>query len=451
MNVTETLNQGLKREFRIVVPAADLRSKLDAKLDEVRAKAQLPGFRPGKVPVTHLKRLYGKQFMAEVVNDTVTESTRSVATERKLKLANEPKLTLPEDEKEIEAIIEGGRDLAYTMALEVLPVVELKDFKGLKVTRDVTEVTEDDVAKALERIVEQNRPFEAKAGPATTGDKVTMNYAGSIDGVAFEGGASDGADVVIGSGTLIPGFEDGLVGAKAGEKRTVAVTFPENYGAAELAGKAASFAVEVTAVETPGKVTVDDDFAKTLGMDSLDKLKGAIKDQIARDDAARSRQRVKRRLLDALDADYRFDLPETLVEQEFEIIWRNVTADMERAGRSFADEDTTEEKARVEYRGIAERRVRLGLLLAEIGEKNTIKVSDEEVQRALFERARQYPGNERRVLEYYQKNPGAVAELRAPIFEEKVVDFILELATVTETKVGRDALYADEEEPAKAA
>ena len=448
MQVTETLNQGLKREFRIVVPATDLTGKLEAKLEEMRARANIPGFRPGKVPTSHLRRLYGKSVMADIVNDTVNESTKEVATSHQLKLANEPKIALPEDQKEIEGVIEGRADLAYTMSLEVLPKIEVGDFRGITLTREVAEVAESDIAAALDRLVEQNRPFVPRdeGEAAALGDKLTIDYRGTIDDVAFPGGTAEDADLVLGSKMFLPGFEEQLVGLKAGESGELTVNFPADYPAANLAGKEAVFAVTVKAVAKPGEVAVDDEFAKTLGLDSLDKLKTAIRDQIAREDTARSRQRVKRKLLDALDAEYRFELPESLVEQEFEVIWRNLSADMERAGKTWADEDTTEEAARAEYRGIAERRVRLGLLLAEIGEKNNISVAEDEVQRALYDRARQYPGQERRVLEFYQKNPSAIAELRAPIFEEKVVDFVLELATVSESKIAREALYKDEDE-----
>jgi trigger factor len=453
MQVTETLNQGLKREFRVVVPAADLNGKLAAKLDELRGRANLPGFRPGKVPVAHLKRLYGKSVMAEILNDTVTESTRSLAVERKLKLANEPKVSFTEDQQEIEAVIEGKGDFAYTMALEVLPGIELKDFKAVKLQRQVAEVTDADVEAALGRIADQNRPYAAKpeGAAAETGDKLTIDFRGAIDGEVFEGGSAEGATLVIGSGMFIPGFEDQLVGAKAGEAREVKVTFPEGYAAQALAGKDAVFAVTVREIAAAGEVAVDDAFAKTLGMESLDKLKAAIRDQIGREDAAQSRRRIKRKLLDALDAEYRFELPETLVEQEFEVIWRNMTAEMQRANRSFEDEGTTEDAARADYRAIAERRVRLGLLLAEIGERNQIKVSDEEVQRGMVERVRQFPADQqRKAFEFLSKTPQALAEIRAPIFEEKVVDFVLELAEVDEVKVAREDLFKDDEEAAPA-
>lgn len=450
MNVTETLSEGLKREFRIVLPAADLSSRLDAKLEEIKTRANLPGFRPGKVPVSYLKRVYGKSVMADLINEAVQDTTRSITSERELKLANEPKITFPEDQTEIEAAIAGTGDLAYTMMLEVLPQITIGDFKSISLVKEVTEVSDADVEQSLQRIAEQNKPYlpRPEGEAAAQGDKLTIDYVGTIDGEAFEGGSAEGAELVLGSKSFIPGFEEQLIGTKEGDARDLEVTFPADYPAEHLAGKSARFAVKVKGVAAPSEVTLDDEFAKTLGLDSLDKLKAAIRDQIAREDAARTRGKVKRKLLDALDAEYQFDLPSSLVDQEFDIIWRNMTADMERASRSFADEGTTEDEARVDYRKIAERRVRLGLLLAEIGERNQIKVPDDEVNRALFERARQFPGQERKVIEFYRGNPQALAELRAPLFEDKVVDFLLELASVTEKRVDRASLFAEEPEAA---
>jgi trigger factor len=268
--------------------------------------------------------------------------------------------------------------------------------------------------------------------------------------VPFQGGSAEGTDLVIGSNTFIPGFEPQLIGAAVGDDVEVKVTFPAEYQAAHLAGKDAVFAVKVQAIAAPGEVKIDDEFAKTLGLESLAKLEEAIRSQMSNDYAGVSRRKVKRKLLDALDGAYRFDLPEGLVDQEFDIIWRNLTTDMERAGQTFEQEGTTEEKARAEYRTISERRVRLGLLLAEVGDKGQIKVGDDEMNRALFERARQFPGQERKVVEFYRENPDALAQLRAPIFEEKVVDYILELASVTETKVSKEDLLKEDEEEAKA-
>jgi len=275
---------------------------------------------------------------------------------------------------------------------------------------------------------------------------VTVSYAGKIDGEAFEGGTGDDIVVNVGSNTFIPGFEEQLIGIAAGESRTVKVRFPNNYLAEKLAGKDAEFEVTAKAIEAPGEVTVDDAFAKSLGLESLDKLKDAIKDRLTREHAAASRQKLKRVLLDRLDELHKFDAPPTMVEDEFNNVWRTVLSDLEGQNKSFADEGTTEEKAKAEYRAIADRRVRLGLVLAEIGEKNNIKVTDEELSRAAADRARQFPGQEQQVWEYYRKNPQALASLRAPIYEEKVVDFIVELASVTDKPVSREELFREEED-----
>lgn len=447
MQVTETHSEGLKHEFRVVVPASDLDSKLFSRLEELKGRVRINGFRPGKVPLDHLKRIYGRAVMAETIEETVRDANNSIASEHGFKLAIEPKVTLPTEESEVKAMVEGKADLSYTVSMEVLPQIELADFKGLTLEKLTAEVSDAEVDEALQRVVDQNRPFQPKeeGAAAEKGDKVTVSFVGTIEGVPFEGGAADDIAVEIGSGTFIPGFEEQLEGSKAGETRTVTATFPPNYLNAKLAGKTAQFEVTVKSIEAPGAVTVDDEFAKSLGLETLDKLRQAIKDRLAQEHAAVSRRRVKRALLDQLDERHRFELPPTMVEEEFQNVWRTVMGDLQSQGRTLADEDTTEEAAQAEYRKIAERRVRLGLVLAEIGEKNNIKVSDEEVTRALIERARQLPGQEQRVWEYYRNNPNALASLRAPIYEEKVVDFLLELAKVTETKVTRDELYKEDE------
>jgi trigger factor len=450
--VTETLAEGLKREFKIVVPAATLSGLMMAKLTEMKDRVQINGFRPGKVPMPHLKKLYGKSVMADVINDQVSVTTKSLTEERGFKLAMQPKVTLPEEQAEVEAVLDGQSDLSYGMAFEVLPKIEVGDFKTISLEKLVVPVTDAEIDEAMKRIADQNRPFEAKDGAAAKDDQVTMDYEGSIDGVPFDGGKDSDANLVLGSGMFIPGFEDQLIGKKAGDSVSVKVAFPADYQAANLAGKDAVFAVTVKLVSAPGSVTVDDAFAKTLGMESLDKLKDAIRDQIGRDYNMVSRAKVKRKLLDALDSSYTFELPPTLVDQEFEIVWRNVTNEMQQNGKSFADEDTTEEAAKADYRKIAERRVRLGLLLAEVGEKAQVQITDEEVNRALIERVRQFPGQERQVYDFYRNNPNMLAELRAPLFEEKVVDYILELANVTEKTVDKATLTAmDEAEEAPAA
>jgi len=453
MQVTETINQGLKREYRVVVTAADLGAKVNQYLNDLKNRVRLNGFRPGKVPVDHLKRLYGRAAMAEVIETTVRDANAKIVSEHGLKLAAQPKVNLPEEQSAIEGVINGQADLDYTVAIEVIPVITLTDFKDIALERPAASVAEAQVEEALARIADQNKPYAAKAdgAKAEQGDRVTISFTGTLDGKAFEGGTGEDIVVQIGSGGFIPGFEEQLVGLGAGETRTVTVTFPTNYLNAELAGREAVFQVTAKAIEAAGTVTVDDVFATSLGLESLAKLRDAVKDRLQRENTAVSRRKVKRALLDELDKRHKFEAPATLVEAEFDNVWQAITGDLKQQNRTFEDEGTTEEKAREEYRGIAERRVRLGLVIAEIGDRNGISVSDEEVSRAAVERARQIPGREQEVWNYYRKNPDALASLRAPIFEEKVVDFILELARVTEKQVSREDLYKDDEGAADAA
>ena len=447
MQVTETLSEGLKREFKVNVPASELDAKVNARLDELKARVRIDGFRPGKVPVSHLKRVYGRSAMAEVIEATVRDANNQIVSERGFKLAAEPKVTMPEEKDAIEQLINGKTDLNYTMAVEIVPPITLANFKDIKLTKLATDVAESEIDEGIARIAEQNKPYTPKGEgqKAAKDDRVVISYAGTINGEAFEGGAGDDAAVLIGSNTFIPGFEDQLIGIAAGETRTLKVKFPEHYQAQQLAGKDAEFVVTAKSIETPGKVNIDEDFAKSLGLESLAKLRDAVKDRISRDHAAASRQKIKRALLDELDKLHKFDPPPSLVEEEFQRVWKSVLQELETEKKTFADENTTEDKAKAEYRTIAERRVRLGLVLGEIGEKNNITVSDDELSRAIMQQASQFPGQEKRVWDFYRGNPQAVAGLRAPIFEEKVVDFLLELAEVTEKKVPREELYKDQE------
>jgi trigger factor len=385
--------------------------------------------------------------MAETIEAAVRDANAQIVTERGFKLVRDPKVTLPEEKDAVEQVIEGKSDLAYTVAIEILPPIELADFKGIQLERLNAEVAESEVDEAVARIAEQSRPFAARpeGGKAESGDRVVIDFTGKMDGTPFEGGTGGDVTVHLGSGTFIPGFEDQLVGVAAGEKRTVNVTFPQVYPAAHLAGKNAEFDVTVKAIEAPQAVTVDDEFAKSLGLESLAKLREMVKERLTREHAGMSRQRVKRKLLDELDARHKFEPPPSLVEDEFNNVWKTVLDDLQSRKRTFEDEGTTEEKAKEEYRGIAERRVRLGLVIAEIGERNNIKVTDEEISRAVMERARQVPGREQEVWNFYRNNPDALASLRAPIFEDKVIDFILELASITEKTVTREELYKDDE------
>jgi trigger factor len=451
MQVTETLNTGLKREIKVVVPAGDMESKLVARLTDAKDKVRLNGFRPGKVPVQHLRKMYGKSFMAEVVNEILNDSTRSILADRGEKAAMQPEITMTEDEKEAEKVLSGGVDFEFSLAYEVIPPIEIKDYAGIKVTRQVYDVPESEIEEQMKRVAESARAYEAKAGKAESGDRVTIDFAGSIDGEAFEGGTAEDQPLVLGSNQFIPGFEDQLIGVKAGDDKTVKVTFPEDYGAAHLAGKDAEFAVKVKEVAKPNELELNDELAKNLGLESLERLHEIVKSQIESQFGALTRQKVKRELLDSLDEAYKFEAPSKLVDAEFENIWRQVTNELEQTGKTFADEDTTEEEAREEYRLLAERRVRLGLVLAEIGEKAEIQVTDEEMQRAMIEYVRGVPANQQReVFEFYRNNPNALANLRAPLFEEKVVDHMLAQIDVTDKKVSKEELLAEDEEEGSA-
>ncbi|HEY8441697.1 MAG TPA: trigger factor [Xanthobacteraceae bacterium] len=453
MEVTETLSDGLKREFHIQIPAADLEARVSQRLNELKDRVQLRGFRPGKVPVTHLKKMYGKAVMAETIDAIIRELNGKIVSDRGLKLATEPKVTLPDQESAVDKLMGGQSDLDYTLALELLPQIELADFKGMKLERMVANVTDAEVDEAVGKIAEQNRPFSAKAAGAKAerGDRLVIDFNGRVDGKWFEGGTGTDVVVNLGTGSFLPGFEDQLTGAAAGEQKQIKVTFPSEYSNAQLAGKDAEFDVTVKSIGTPGAVSMDDAFAKTMGLESLDRLKQAVRERLQRDLTAASRQRLKRQLLDQLDERHKFALPPTLAEQEFNNVWNAVEGDLKAQNRTFADEGTTEEKAREEYRAIADRRVRLGLVLAEIGEKNGISVSEQELSRAVVARAQQVPGHEQQLWDYYRKHPEALASLRAPIFEDKVIDFLIELADVTEKHVSREELERDEEEEKPAA
>jgi trigger factor len=448
MQVTETTSEGLKREFRVTVAATELDARLTERLTEMKDRVRINGFRPGKVPVDHLRKIYGRAVMAETIEQMVRETNSKIVTDRGLKLAMEPQVSLPEDKGEVEQVITGKTDLSYTVAVEVVPQITLTDFKAIKLEKIVAEVTDLDVDEGVRRLAEQNRTYAARpdGAKAESGDRVIISFNGTVNGEAFEGGSAENVPVKLGANGLLPGFEDQLVGIAAGETRTVNATLPPDYPNQKLAGQLASFEVAAKSVEQPNDLVMDDAFAVSLGLESLDKLRQAVKERIAQEYAGASRQKLKRQLLDKLDGLHKFEAPPSLVEQEFTNVWNTVLADLKAQNRTFEQEGTTEEKAREEYRSIADRRVRLGLVLAEIGDRNSIKVNDDEVSRAVMERARQYPGREREVWDYYQKNYNALASVRAPIFEEKVVDFIVELADVVETKVSKDELFREDEE-----
>ena len=457
MQVTETLSEGLKREFKVVIEAADLNNRLDAKLDEIKGQVQLKGFRPGKVPKSHLKKTYGKSVMSDVIQETVTETSQKAIEERELKPALQPNIEL---DGEVEPVIEGTADLAYKLTFEVMPEFDLPDFSVLKLSRPVVEVSDEEVDESIARMAEQQQNFEPKdeKAKAEDGDRLTIDFLGKVDDVAFEGGTAEGASLVLGSGQFIPGFEEQLVGAKAGDDVTVNVTFPDEYGAEHLAGKDAVFDVKVKEVAGAVETKIDDEFATQMGLESLDALKEALKGRIGEDYGRVSRNRVKRSLLDELDGLLDFELPPTMLEQELEQIIQQAQSEKAHSAEDddpeqdhdhdHSDVEITDEE-KEEYKTIAARRVRLGLLLSEVGTQNEVQVTQDEVNRAIAEQARNFPGQEQQVFQFYTQNQQAQAQIRAPLFEDKVVDYILELAKVTDETVTREALMEDPDAPAE--
>ncbi len=455
MQVTQTLSEGLKQEFKVVLPAGDLAAKLETQLAEMRAKAQIKGFRPGKAPISHLKKLYGKSLMSEVLQEAVNEANRKIVDDNKLRIAAEPKLDFPGGQDEVEKALEAAGDFSFVVTFETLPSFELGSFDDISLERPIAPVTDEDIEKSIQALVDRVREYEPKpeGAKAEKGDKLTIDFTGKLDGVAFEGGTGGDVDLVLGSGSFIPGFEDLLDGAAAGEQRLVKVRFPDEYSAKNLAGKDAEFDVTVKALEAPKAAEIDDEFAKKYGFDSLDALKTAVRGNLEADFEKASRDKFKRALLDALDARYKFDLPSSLVENEFAGIWREYEAERQRAGQAETEANKNEDETRAEYRAIAERRVRLGLVLAEIGQKAGVTVEDKDLTDAVVERARQFPGQEKEVWDFYRKNENALASLRAPIYEERVVAHLAGIIGVSEKIVTREELFAeeDEEKPSAAA
>ncbi|MDE2463064.1 MAG: trigger factor [Alphaproteobacteria bacterium] len=448
MQITETANESLRREFRIVIGAKDLDERLSGRIAEIQPQVHLKGFRPGKAPVSFLKKTYGKSMMSEIIEAAVQESVQKAVTENALKPAFPPSPDLVSD---LAQVVEGKSDLEFNVKIDLMPEFEITDPAKLKVEKLVAPVSDEDVEEALKNLAQQVRTYSdrAEGEDAEKDDQVTIDFVGRVDGEEFEGGKAEGFQLTLGSGQLIPGFEDQLIGAKVGDTRLVDVTFPADYGAEKLAGKQAQFDVTVHAVKRPDEVTIDDELAKKLGLDSLGTLKDRVRDQMKADYARASRLHLKRRILDALDAGHSFELPPTMVENEFNAIWKQVEEELKRDGKSAEEEGKSEDELKAEYRAIAERRVKLGLVLARLGEQNGIQVSQEELNRAIMDQARRFPGQEQQVFQYYTQNAAAQAELRAPIYEEKVVDFIAELAQVDERPVSREILFLDPDEAAE--
>ena len=437
MQVTQITAEGLKREYRISVPAADIEGKMAARLDEVGREVRVPGFRAGKVPLAILRQRFGDAVRGEILQSAIVDATSSTIEDEGIRPAMQPEIG--------DLKFDDGEDLEYTLNLELLPEIEPADFSALELERMVVEAEEGEVAEALERLASQHRHFSpAEEGAAAKdGDEVTIDFVGSIDGEPFEGGAADGFVLRLGSGQFVPGLEEQLVGAMSGATQTVGIDFPEDYPNEELRGRAASFAVEVKEVRTPDETGVDDELAKHLGFDDLGALKAAIGGQIEGEYERASRARLKRDLLDRLADSHSFELPPGMVTREFDTIWSQIEEAREKDNLDDEDKDLSEDDLRARYRGIAERRVLLALLLSEVGRANNIRVTEDEITRAMAEQARMFPQREAEIYEFYRENPEAMQSLQAPIFEDKVVDFIIEMARVTDRTVAIDELRAE--------
>ena len=437
MQITETANEGLKRAYLITIPASEIDDRIKAEVKRIAPQVRMPGFRPGKVPANLVRKMHGEQLHAQVVNDTIQSSVDELMKDKGLRPAMQPTVALKDG-------YDQGKDAEIDVSLEILPEIDTPDVEGIKLERLVVPVDESAIDETLQRIADQNKTFKdaAKTKKAAEGDQVIIDFVGSIDGVEFEGGKAEDAPLVIGSGTFIPGFEDQLKGVKTGDEKVVKVTFPEEYQAEHLAGKDAEFAVTVKAVKTPEDSKIDDEFAKNLGFESADKLRELVKAQMEQETAGLTRTQMKRQLLDALAAGHDFAVPEGMVDAEFEQIWQQLTQEASREEDPEAALKEIEGE-RDDYRRIAERRVRLGLLLSEIGQANGVQISSQEMSMLMQQAAQQYrPEDRERFMQFIQNEPMAAAQLRAPLYEDKVVDFLFEKAEIEEREVTREELEA---------
>ncbi|SLJ86563.1 trigger factor [Novosphingobium mathurense] len=435
MQIVETTNEGLKRAYTVTIPAKDISARVEGEIKKIAPQVRMPGFRPGKVPANLVKKMHGEAIHREALNTTIREAMDKLVADNALRPAMNPDVALGEG-------YEQGKDAELTVSLEVLPVIAAPAIDGLKLEKLIVPVAESAVDEAVERIASQQQRFETKDGAAEDGDQVIIDFTGKLDGVEFEGGKAEKAPLVIGSGRFIPGFEEQLVGIKAGDERTITVTFPEDYQAENLKGKETTFDIVAHEVKAPAETKIDDDFAKELGLEGLDQLKELLKGQLEQETAGLTRTAMKRSLLDQLAAGHDFDVPPTMVEAEFSQIWQQLTheASHEEDPEAALKEIEAEKD---DYRKIAERRVRLGLLLSEIGQTNGVEVSQQEMSMLVSQAAQQYrPEDRQRFMEYVANDPMMAAQLRAPLYEDKVVDFLIEKAEVTEREVTRDELQA---------
>lgn len=440
MQLIEKLNDGLKRELEVVVTAQSLLEELNQKISEAKSTVNLKGFRPGKVPETYLRNTYGKSFMAQIINDKISNIPEQIISKRREKLAMRPEFELNEDESVIEKVIAGKEDLIVKVKYEILPDYKIKDFTSYKIKRPIVDVPEEEVNKQVEQVLSSTREFTEKKSKAALGDRVTMDYVGKIKGVAFDNGSDKDAHLILGSKNFIPGFEEQLVGLKAGDNKEIEVTFPQEYNASELAGQEATFEVNIKKVESAKELVIDDEAAKKLGVESVEKLKELIKSQLEHRYGSVTRQKVKRQILDLLAADYDFELPQNLLEQE--------AKNVEKHFKQNAEATLTKEEEQ-EYKDIAIRRVRLGLLISKIAEESKIEVTKDELQRAMFQQIQNYPGHEKEMLKLFQNNAEILNSLKAPILEDKVIDYIISKSDVTDETVSVKALLKDDDEDVK--
>ncbi|MET0295628.1 MAG: trigger factor [Phenylobacterium sp.] len=448
MQIVEKSGEGLSRVYGVTVPAKDLAERLEARIAEITPQLNIKGFRPGKVPPAHVKRLHGRALMAEVLQQTLDETTQKVLDDNNLRPAGQPDL---KPEGDLQQVVEGNADLTYELAVDLMPEFEPVDPATLSLTRLVHEPTDEDVEEAVQELAKQNGTYEPRTGKtvkAKDGDQVVIDFIGRIEGEAFEGGTAADVPLVLGSGQFIPGFEEQLVGAKPDSDLTVKVNFPDDYQAANLAGKEAEFEVKVKEVKAPVEAAIDDELAKRLGTDDLATLKSLVRENLAQQYAPMTRFKLKRALLDQLDSKHDFPLPPKMVEAEFAAIWSQVQADKEKGELAEEDAGKSDEQLQVEYRKIAERRVRLGLVLAELGRSNNVQVTDQELAQAMRMEAMRYGPQAQQIFDLLRNNQNAQAQIRAPLFEDKVVDLIVSKAQVEEKQVTKEELAKEDDMPA---
>lgn len=437
MQIKETTNEGLKRAYTVTIPAKEIDERVNSEVKKIAPQVKMPGFRPGKVPANLVRKMHGEQLHAQTLNDMIRESVDKVMADNKLRPAMQPSVELDEGYEE-------GKDASLSVELEILPEIDAPEVDGLALERLTVPVTDEQVDEAVERIASNNKSYKdaAKTKKAADGDQLIIDFVGRVDGTEFEGGKAENTPLTIGSGQFIPGFEEQLTGVKTGDKKTITVTFPEDYPAENLKGKEAEFDVTVQQVKVPTDTKIDDEFAKNLGLEGLDKLKELLRGQLEQETSGLTRTQMKRQLLDTLAAGHDFAVPQGMVDAEFEQIWAQL---QQEAARSDDAETMLKEMEdeKDDYRKIAERRVRLGLLLSEIGQKNGVEVNANEMNMLIQQAAQQYRAEDReRFIQYVQQEPMAAAQLRAPLYEDKVVDFLFDKAEITDREVTREELEA---------